>query len=668
MEKTTLTFLLTASYLASSVLFILGLRGLNSPETARRGMNYAASGMALAIIGTLFVEGIVDYLSIIIGLVIGSAFGVIIAILTPMTKMPERTAFSHACGALAVTLVGIAKYYHHNTEMDLVERFAVNFEVLFGALTTTGSIIAMGKLQGFVKGTPVTFPGQNAFNVTLFAVIFGMFGYLTYDPSVAWLFYTMVGLSLVFGIMLVMPIGSADMPVVISLLNSYAGLACVASGFALNNNVLIIGGALDGASGFILSILMTKAMNRSMVNVLFGAFGKAPSETGALPAQAQPTAALQAQPETKYHEIKVEACADLFRAAKKVIVVPGYGMAVAQAQHVVREFSDLLKEKDISVKYAIHPVAGRLPGHMNVPLAEANVPYDELVDMDDINPEFPEADVALVIGANDVTNPAAKDNPTSPIYGMPILDVEQAKHTVVIKRSMNAGFAGIENDLYYKPKTSMFFGDARKAMQSLISEYKAAEESGREITTPDTLMAGVPGVKEIKVQEAAEAFKRAKSVIIVPGYGMAAAQAQHGVRELADLLKERGCKLRYAIHPVAGRMPGHMNVLLAEANVPYDELIDMDDINPDFPTTDIAVIVGANDVVNPAATNNPGSPIYGMPILEAYKAKRTIVLKRSMNAGFAGIENELFYAPNNFMLFGDAKATLGKVVGAMKDE
>ncbi len=651
---------LNICYIAASVLFILGLKGLNSPETARRGMNLAIAGMTMAIVGTLFERGVIAYTDILIGLVIGSIFGALIAVLTPMTKMPERTAFSHACGALAVTLVGIAKYHDHAARFDFIERFAINFEVMFGALTVTGSIIAMGKLQGFVKGTPVTFKGQNTFNISLFGLIVALFVYLLTTPENQMVFLTMTLLSLAFGVLLVLPIGSADMPVVISLLNSYAGLACCAVGFALHNNVLIIGGALDGASGFILSIIMCKAMNRSILNVLFGAFGKQTAAETNISTIAAAGAEDSGKP---YREIKAPAVATLFKKAKNVIIVPGYGMAVAQAQHAVREFADLLKEQGVSVRYAIHPVAGRMPGHMNVLLAEANVPYNELVDMEDINPAFPTADVALVVGANDVTNPAARENKNSPIYGMPILDVDKAKTVVVIKRSMKPGFAGIDNDLYLKNNTRMFFGDARQALTCLIEAYKQTDSQTHETTATH----GLPtGVREIDVAGAAALLKPAKRVIFVPGYGMAAAQAQHGVRELADLLKAGGTEVLYAIHPVAGRMPGHMNVLLAEANVPYNELLDMDDVNPLFADAEVALVVGANDVTNPAARANKNSPIYGMPILDVDHAKNVIVVKRSLKPGFAGIDNDLYTAPNTSMLFGDAKKVMQQLIDALQ--
>ena len=450
-----------AIYLAASVLFILGLKSLSRPDKARLGMQQAAVGMALAIVGTLFHHEIIRFDFIALALILGSVIGYPLGMFVPMTAMPQRIAISHMFGALAATLVGIAEY-RINAHVPRSTMAALGFEVLFGGLTVTGSFMAFGKLQELITGRPVTYRGQNAVNITLFGVAVAMFLYLIYRPETSTVFYAMIGLALLLGIFMVLPIGGADMPVVVSLLNSYAGLASSATGFAIQNNVLIICGALDGASGFLLSILMSKAMNRSFGNVLFGAFGSPP--------------ALAAGTEAKdltVNSVSAEDAAMRMAYAGEVIVVPGYGMAVAQAQHVVRELADLLEKRGVTVKYAIHPVAGRMPGHMNVLLAEANVPYDRLYDMEEINSEFPQADVALVIGANDVVNPAARSDPTSPIYGMPILDVDRSKGVIVLKRSMNPGFAGIENHLFYSPNTSMLFGDAKSSLTRLVSEVKA---------------------------------------------------------------------------------------------------------------------------------------------------------------------------------------------------
>jgi NAD(P) transhydrogenase subunit beta len=463
-------FIQTA-YLAASVLFIFGLRGLTSPDRARRGMQLAAVGMLVAVLGTLIDFEIVDYTWIVLGLVLGSGIGAAISIWMPMTAIPQRTAISHAFGALAATLVGISHYDHVTNnlgeQLSRVDMAALGFEVMFGSLTITGSLMAFGKLQELLPSAPITYPHQNTSTISLFIVAVLLFLYLVFVPSNsgshAFVFYLMVLVGLAVGVLIVIPIGGADMPVVISLLNSYAGLASSATGFALGNNVLIIAGALDGASGFLLSILMSKAMNRSFSNVLFGAFGAAAASTA-------PTNAAG----LTVRSVSVEDAAAQLAYARYVIVIPGYGMAVAQAQHQVRELADLIEQRGGEVKFAIHPVAGRMPGHMNVLLAEADVAYDKLFDMDQINGEFPRADVALVIGANDVVNPAARNDPSSPIYGMPILNADQAQSVIVLKRSMNPGFAGIENALFYDPKCSLLFGDAKSSLTKLVAEVKLA--------------------------------------------------------------------------------------------------------------------------------------------------------------------------------------------------
>ena len=454
------------TYLVSSVLFILGLRSLTKTDQARRGMQMAALGMVFAIVGTLLNQEILTYSWIVAGLVIGTVLGYPLGKFVPMTAMPQRIAFSHMFGALAATLVGVGEYYHgiqapDATGLDRFKMAAIGFEVLFGALTVTGSFMAFGKLQEFITGKPITYPGQNVSNIALFAAAFGAFVWLIFNPEQTVVFYVMLAVGFAIGILMVLPIGGADMPVVVSLLNSYAGLAASATGFAINNDVLIIAGALDGASGFILSIVMSKAMNRSFGNVLFGAFGSAPT------ASAKTSEGLVAK------SISAEDAAVQLAYASKVVFVPGYGMAVAQAQHQVRELAELIEKNGGEVKYAIHPVAGRMPGHMNVLLAEANVPYDKMYDMEDINDQFSEVDVAVVIGANDVVNPAAKNDESSPIFGMPILNVYEARSIIVLKRGMNPGFAGIENELFFDEKTNMLFGDAKSSLTKLVSEVKS---------------------------------------------------------------------------------------------------------------------------------------------------------------------------------------------------
>jgi NAD(P) transhydrogenase subunit beta len=382
------------------------------------------------------------------------------AIFMPMTAMPQRIAISHAFGALAAVLVGINEFIVKGSEITSGLMGALGFEVLFGSLTVTGSLMAFGKLQGVLRSAPMTYKGQNFVNIFLFFVTVGMFVYLVFFPQNTLVFGLMIALSFLIGIFIVMPIGGADMPVVLSLMNSYAGLAAAATGFAIDNKVLIIAGSLDGSSGFILSIIMSKAMNRSFANVLFGAVGTAQVDTSTLH---------EDRPITK---INVEDAKFILEQADRVVIVPGYGMAVAQAQHAVRELSDELEKRGTKVEYAIHPVAGRMPGHMNVLLAEANVSYDQLQEMEVINPTMDTVDVAIVIGANDVVNPAARTDKGSPIYGMPIIDVDKARTVIVMKRSMATGFAGIENPLFYQENTKMLFGDAKNVLQQLIAEFK----------------------------------------------------------------------------------------------------------------------------------------------------------------------------------------------------
>jgi len=456
-ESLTRTFT-TVAYLAAAAAFILALRWLTQPTTARRGVQIGEVGMLLAVIGTLVKTEVVGFEWIIVALAVGTLIGIPMALFMPMTAMPQRIALSHAFGALAAALVGTAHYYLQKPHITPFTQSALGLEILLGFLTFTGSLMAFGKLQGLLPDRPIVYKGQNLVNVGVLAAALGIGVYLVANPGASALFPVMAVLALAFGVMLIVPIGGADMPTVISLLNSYAGLSGAAMGFVLNNKVLIIAGALDGSSGLLLSVIMCKAMNRSFTNVLFGAFG-----------QVQERAASDTADRT-YRSSTGEEAAELLDAARSVIIVPGYGMAVAQAQHKVRELSDALTARGIDVRFAIHPVAGRMPGHMNVLLAEADVPYEQLLDMDEINAEFDHCDVALVIGANDVVNPSARHDTSSPIYGMPILNVDHAKTVMVIKRSMRPGFAGIENELFFDPKTLMVFGDAKAVVGQLVDE------------------------------------------------------------------------------------------------------------------------------------------------------------------------------------------------------
>ena len=455
------------TYLVAAVLLIVGIRRLSAPPTARSGNVIAAVGMTIAIVFTFLDRDIDDYWLIAAGMAVGTVVGVASARLVKMTAIPQMVALFNGVGGGAAALVAASEFHRlapgsgHLAGDDIG---AMLFSALIGSISFAGSLVAFAKLQELLPGRPIVFAAQQAANAALFATVVTCGALAGATEDGLWMVLLLVG-ALLFGMVLVLPIGGADMPVVISLLNAFTGLAAASTGFVLENTALIIGGTLVGASGTLLTILMGRAMNRSLANVLFGAFGAAPARGGAVATSTEGKS---------YREITAEDAAVMLAYANRVVIVPGYGLAVAQAQHAVRELADLLEKRGVDVKYAIHPVAGRMPGHMNVLLAEANVPYPQLFDMEDINPEFPSTDVALVIGANDVTNPAARSVPESPIYGMPILNVDEAANVVVLKRSMSPGFAGIDNGLYYNPKTAMLFGDAKSSVEKLVAGVKAA--------------------------------------------------------------------------------------------------------------------------------------------------------------------------------------------------
>ncbi|HUH12746.1 MAG TPA: NAD(P)(+) transhydrogenase (Re/Si-specific) subunit beta [Longimicrobiales bacterium] len=459
--------LIDISYLVAAVFFIVGLKRLSSPETARSGNMMGALGMFIAVGATLFSNHILSFTWIIVGTVIGGAIGAVMARTVAMTAMPQMVAIFNGFGGGASALVAADEYLRvggaAGAANTWVGGITIVLGVLIGALTFSGSFIAWGKLQGVVTEKAVSYPGQKVLNALLLLAILAVGAWVAAGELQPWMFVGLAALALLLGVTSVIPIGGADMPVVIALLNSYSGLAASAAGFVLNNNVLIIAGALVGASGLILTNIMCRAMNRSLANVLFGAFGGDAAVAGAGADTGDRTV----------REISVEDAATLMAYSRSVVVVPGYGLAVAQAQHTAREMGELLAEKGVDVRYAIHPVAGRMPGHMNVLLAEAGVEYDKLWEMEQINPDMDKVDVALIVGANDVVNPAARTDPGSPIYGMPIINVDYAKHTIVMKRSMASGFAGIDNPLFYNENNRMLFGDAKKSISRLVEELKA---------------------------------------------------------------------------------------------------------------------------------------------------------------------------------------------------
>ncbi len=450
-------------YLVATGFFIVGIKRLGSPATARSGNQLASIGMLIGVVVTLFDREIVSFEFIIAGVVVGAVIGAFAAKKVEMTAMPEMVAIFNGFGGGASALVAWGELARLDPSLfDVQSLITTGLSILIGSITFTGSFIAFGKLKGFIGGGRIALPGQNIINLVLTFVALFLVGWFTVDPTSQLIFWVLFGLALLIGVLTVLPIGGADMPVVISLLNSYSGIAASMAGFVLGNNLLIISGALVGAAGLILTNIMCKAMNRTLTNVLFGAFGGGddggPGDTGDSDKTVQQTFADDVAIQCSY--------------AKKVVIAPGYGLAVAQAQHVLKEVANLLEEKGVEIKYAIHPVAGRMPGHMNVLLAEADVPYDQLYDMEEINPQFASTDVVLIIGANDVVNPAAKTSPGSPIYGMPILNVDEADRTIIFKRSLSPGYAGIDNELFYSDKNQMFFGDAKKSLQELATAIK----------------------------------------------------------------------------------------------------------------------------------------------------------------------------------------------------
>jgi len=455
------------AYLITGILFILGLKYMSSPKTARFGNRLSMAGMVVALVAT-FAQGVVQWYVILAGLIVGAAVGIYFGKAVKMTAMPQMVAIFNGCGGGAAALVAMGELMKtlataNGSPLPFDFTFTTMLSAVIGSLSFSGSIIAFLKLQELMTGRPITYPGQQVVNAAvLLSILYCSFVVIVNGPNVLLHFALALLLTLVLGVLFVLPIGGADMPVVISLLNSFTGLAAASTGFVLSNNVLIISGALVGASGTLLTLLMGKAMNRSVTNVLFGAFGAVKASS----------AAASGGSSAEVRSVTADDTAALLAYATQVIIVPGYGMAVAQAQHSIRELEDLLEKRGVEVKYAIHPVAGRMPGHMNVLLAEANVPYTSLYDMDDINPEFERTTVALVVGANDVTNPAARNDKGSPIYGMPILNVDKAEHVIVLKRSMKSGFAGIDNPLYEDPRTAMLFGDAKKSIDAVNNSLK----------------------------------------------------------------------------------------------------------------------------------------------------------------------------------------------------
>ncbi|MBQ4543362.1 MAG: NAD(P)(+) transhydrogenase (Re/Si-specific) subunit beta [Clostridia bacterium] len=617
----------TVYYIISAVLVLgvlIGISMMSKVKSANNGNTISAICTLIAILVVMYNCEILTAWQAWLGLAIGAVIGIIGAVKVKMIEMPQAVALLNGFGGLASALVAILTIWQ-TEEMFVIYVGAVALVV--GFVTFTGSVVAAGKLHKLLPQKPVVWKAHSFIvAITIIATVLAV----VLCPDCIWLISV---LSAFFGVAFAIRVGGADMPITISLLNSLSGVAGGIAGIAVGDVLLVAIGGVVGASGLLLTQIMCRAMNRSLVSILVG--GKV-----------KKSAATQETTEViKEETVKAEINpGEILSNAKKVIIVPGYGMALGQAQSIVKTFADKLESNGAEVKYAIHPVAGRMPGHMNVLLCEVDVPYDKLYEMDAINEEFKETDVAIIIGANDVVNPAANTAEGTPIYGMPVLNASDAKHVIVCNFDDKPGYAGVPNPLYQAENTIMMLGDAKETVTTLTSTIGNAPSETKEETNVTDIL------------------KDAKKVIIVPGYGMALGQAQSIVKSFADKLESNGAEVKYAIHPVAGRMPGHMNVLLCEVDVPYDKLYEMDAINDEFKETDVAVIIGANDVVNPAANTAEGTPIYGMPVLNASDAKHVIVCNFDDKPGYAGVPNPLYQAENTIMMLGDAKETVASLM------
>ena len=639
-----------------SILVLAGIAMMSKVKSAARGNALSAAAMGLGVIVTLLKLQVVTFPWLIAGILIGGIIGVILYTRVKMIQMPQMVALLNGIGGGASALVGALTLFQleDNVHFTLVTAFLA---IIIGMLTLVGSLVAAGKLHRVLPQKSVVWPFHNvATSLTLVvAVFFLLIGTLNYVVPSA-LIYAMIGtmlFSALFGLYFSIRVGGADMPITISLLNSLSGVAGAIAGMAIGDIFLVAVGGVVGASGLLLTQIMCRAMNRSLINILIP-HGKA--KTPAKPATA--TTKVPAAPQPKQESSPIDQAVAMLRGAKRVIIVPGYGMALAQAQQEVKQLADKLAKSGADVKYAIHPVAGRMPGHMNVLLAEANVDYDSLYEMEAINDQFANTDAVIVIGANDVLNPAARNAEGTPIYGMPVLNVDQAKQVIICNYDLKPGYAGVENPLYSRGEgVALCLGDAKATIDQILSGLDSSAANAQPASSSS---ASDP------ISQAAGMLRGAKRVIIVPGYGMALAQAQQEVKQLADKLARGGAEVKYAIHPVAGRMPGHMNVLLAEANVDYDSLYEMEAINDQFANTDAVIVIGANDVLNPAARNAEGTPIYGMPVLNVDQAKQVIICNYDLKPGYAGVENPLYSRSEGVtLLIGDAKKTLSDLIDTL---
>ncbi|WP_315556591.1 NAD(P)(+) transhydrogenase (Re/Si-specific) subunit beta [Porphyromonas endodontalis] len=644
-----------------SLLVMVGIALMSKVRYASLGNSLSALAILAGIVFTLLTKEnngtpIITAWSLYPSLAIGALIGGLFATRVKMIQMPQLVALLNGLGGGASALVGILSVAGIGERLAATafSNFTGYLAIGIGLITLVGSLVAAGKLHRLLPQKPQVWAFHSMATVLSLVVmailiLIGTFSQYEGMP-VFWLIAGVAIFSSLFGLYFSIRVGGADMPITISLLNSLSGVAGAIAGMAIGDVLLVAVGGIVGASGLLLTQIMCRAMNRSLLSILLGTKKKvaapAPSSVATASSAAAPKVEVKKTP------------GEVLSTAKRVIIVPGYGMALAQAQHEVKHLADALRKGGAEVRFAIHPVAGRMPGHMNVLLAEANVPYDDLFEMEAINDDFAKVDAAIVIGANDVLNPAARNAEGTPIYGMPVLNVDQAPFVVICNYDLKPGYAGVENPLYTREEgVTLLTGDAKETVSALLADYQKAL-AGNGAAAPKTEANDKPTVGAI--------LSTAKRVIIVPGYGMALAQAQHEVKQLADKLRSKGAEVRFAIHPVAGRMPGHMNVLLAEANVPYEDLFEMEAINDDFAKVDAAIVIGANDVLNPAARNAEGTPIYGMPVLNVDQAPYVVICNYDLKPGYAGVENPLYTREEGVaLLTGDAKESLARLMEEM---
>ena len=652
-------------YVISAVLslgVLLGISMMSRVKSARLGNALSALCMLLAILVVFFKYGIVSNTIVWLGLGVGFVVGVYLTIKVDMISMPQTVALLNGLGGAASAVVGVLTLI--STSGIGEGRFVgvtSAIAVVVGAVTFSGSLIAAGKLHRVLKQQPVVLPLHQVWTGLCLIISLAFIAFFAFAPSyiVAEHFVeaSVIGslISLIFGVVFAIRVGGADMPITISLLNSTSGVAASIAGMATGDILTVSVGGIVGASGLLLTQIMCRAMNRSLSNILFSKGAKPLSQ-----ASAKTGAVAQEASKVKSEIATVDKQDDVsswLKEAKNVIIVPGYGMAVSQAQSRVKMLSDKLESMGKNVRFAIHPVAGRMPGHMNVLLCEVDIPYEKLYEMEAINGDFEKTDLVIIIGASDVVNPAANTAEGTPIYGMPVLEADKGKHIIICNFDLKPGYAGVPNPLYeMKEKVHLLLGDAKDSIDTLLSKLSDSLKSETKVETGTTS----------DQNDVSSWLKEAKNVIIVPGYGMAVSQAQSRVKMLSDKLESMGKNVRFAIHPVAGRMPGHMNVLLCEVDIPYEKLYEMEAINGDFEKTDLVIIIGASDVVNPAANTAEGTPIYGMPVLEADKGKHIIICNFDLKPGYAGVPNPLYEMKEKVhLLLGDAKDSIDSILSKL---